>query len=170
MEKLRGYEEGDCLKGIVIQNENKYFTFLREVFLSIDNIQKKYNWLITNYECYPQLKKNLKILSNDYCWITGEDLTAMIESENFQWIWGVFSAFPQNISKDIIMQYEFPEADGNERLWKNPIILQHPLAEIEIIAWDSTMTIFISREDSIANMLQKKFNYSVDLVKYNSPC
>lgn len=33
--------------------------------------------------------------------------------------------------------------------WRNPITIQHPLAEVEIIAWDRTCTLFISKNDAI---------------------
>ena len=35
-------------------------------------------------------KNMLKRLSKEWCWITGKELTKMIETENFQWIWGSF--------------------------------------------------------------------------------
>lgn len=42
------------MKGAVIYRGEKYFTFLKKIFDSIENVQKNYNWLITGYECYPQ--------------------------------------------------------------------------------------------------------------------
>lgn len=80
---------------------------------------------------------------------------------------GVLSAFPKEISKEKIMEYELPKADGYIRIWQNPVLIQHPLAEIEVIAWDSLMTIFISKNDDIANLLWSKNPYAKDLEKYN---
>ena len=34
---------------------------------------------------------------------------------------------------------------GYDGFWKNPVSIQHPLAELEIVAWDSTLTLLISR-------------------------
>ena len=107
------------MKGAVIYRGEKYFTFLKKIFDSIENVQKNYNWLITGYECYPQNIKYVERLSKEWCWITGKELTKMIEKENFQWIWGVFSAFPQSVTKDDVLKYELPKADGNEKIWKN---------------------------------------------------
>lgn len=65
------------------------------------------------------------------------------------------------------MEYELPKADGYIGIWQNPVSIQHPLAEIEVIAWDSLMTIFISKNDDIANLLWNKNPYAKDLEKYN---
>lgn len=83
------------MKGAVIHRGEKCFTFLKEIFDSIENVQKNYNWLITGYECYPQNIKYVERLSKEWCWITGKELTKMIETENFQCIWGVLIRFLQ---------------------------------------------------------------------------
>ena len=38
---------------------------------------------------------------------------------------------------------------------KKPISIQHPFAEIEIVAWDSLMTILISKNDDIVRRIKK---------------
>lgn len=159
-------EDEQLLKGIVISKE-KYFTFLKKLFASINQMQKNYNWLITGHECYPQNKMYAELLSKKYCWITGDELTEMHENEDFQWIWGVFSAFPKDISKEDVLKYELPKSDGYKELWQNPVSIQHPLAEIEIIAWDSSMTVVISRNDDIVDLLSKDYLMTKDLEYYN---
>lgn len=159
---------GRILKGVVIRKGEEYYTYLKKIFTGINNVQTNYNWLITSYECYPQNIKYAEKLSGRYCWLTGNELTEMIENEDFQWIWGTFSGFAKNISKHDIMQYELPKADGYERIWQLPLSIQHPLAEIEIIAWDSAMTILISKQDEIANCLLRNNLLAEELEKYNS--
>ena len=155
------------MKGVIIQQGEEHFTYLKNLFHLIDNVPKRYNWLITAHECYPQNPVYAKRLSADYCFMTGEDLTEMIENEDFQWIWGVFSAFPKDISKNEILKHELPWADGNEQIWKNPVTLQHPLSEIEIIAWDSTLTVLISKSDEVVEILRKNNRFAEDLEEYN---
>lgn len=70
-------------------------------------------------------------------------MTDMVENENFQWIWGVLSAFPKNLEKDSILKYKLPQAEGNTGIWQEPISIQYPFAEIEIVAWDSSKTILL---------------------------
>ena len=155
------------MKGIVIEKGEKYFTHLKKIFLSIINLQRYYNWLITAHECYPQNEKYVEILSQKYCWMTGDELTKMIDREDFQWIWGVLSAFPKDISKEKVLEYKLSEANGNGEIWQNPVSIQHPLAEIEIIAWDSSAIVFISKEDSIVDLLRERNEFAEDLEKYN---
>lgn len=155
------------MKGIVLDKGEQYFTYLKKIFSSINNIQDNYNWLITGYECYPQNEKYREMLSKEYCWISGKELTEMINIEDFQWIWGGLSAFPEESSKDEILKYNFPQADEYGGLWKNPVSMQHPLAEIEIVALDSSMTIFISKNDNIVDMFKKNNPLAGDLEEYN---
>lgn len=155
------------MKGVIIDKGENYFTFLRSIFESIENIQKDYNWLITGHECYPQNAKYVDRLSEKWCWMTGEALTEMIEDENFQWIWGVFSAFSKDITKEEVLKYKLPKADGNDEIWQNPISMQHPLSVMEIIAWDSSMTIFISSCDNIVEKLVINNSLAEDLEEYN---
>lgn len=150
------------MKAVVIQKGEKYYTFLKSLLHSIDNVQREYNWLITGFECYPQNKEYAEKLSGKYCWITGDDLTDMVEDEDFQWIWGVFSAFPKNLKKDSILKYKLPQAEDNTGIWQIPISIQHPFAEIEIVAWDSSMTIIISKNDDIVEKLKNNNTLTED--------
>ena len=154
------------MKGIVIDEGEKYFTYLKSIFGAIDNIQKDYNWLISGHECYPQDVNYAEKLSAKWCWMTGTELTEMIENEDFQWIWGVFSAFSKDVTKEEVLKYKLPNADGNDRIWQNPISMQHPLSLMEIIAWDSSMTIFISRSDDIIERMVKSNLLMKDLEDY----
>lgn len=153
------------MKGIIIQGE-KYYTYLKKIFVSINNIQRDYNWLITNHECYPQNKKYEERLSGEYCWLSGNELTEMVGDEDFQWIWGVLSAFSTNLSKQDILKYDFPKPDSVE-IWKNPVSIQHPLAEIEIIPWDSSLTVITSKRNDIIDLLQSNGILMEDLEEYN---
>lgn len=154
------------MKGVVIERGEKYYTYLKKLFLSINNLQRNYNWLISSYECWPCTKKYAEMLSEDFCWMTGEELTEMIECEDFQWIWGALSAFSKDIPKEKVLQYDWPKADGCGEIWQLPVDIQHPLAEIEIVAWDSSMTVFISKEDYIVDLIRESYEFAEDLEKY----
>jgi len=60
-----------------------------------------------------------------------------------------------------------PYTDGYEGFWKNPINLQHPLAEVEIVAFDSKCTLFISKKNNIIKKIASFYPQSKDLEKYN---
>lgn len=156
------------MKGVIIERGEKYYTYLKKCFCAMNNLQRNYNWLISSYECWPNTEKYAKILSEEFCWMTGDELTEMIECEDFQWIWGTLSAFSKDIAKEKILQYKLPESDGCSKIWQNPIDIQHPLAEIEIVAWDSSLTVIISKDDHIVDLICEKYVLAEDLEKYNS--
>jgi len=157
------------VKGIILEKGERYYTFLRTVFSAIENIQMKYNWLITDCDCIPRTDSFAEMLHrNNYCFLSGKELTAMIEAEDFQWIWAVLSRFDKSIPLEEVLKYELPFADAHVGFWKNPVSIQHPLADIEIVPWDSSLTLIISKDDGIINNFRKAFPLSEDLAEHNA--
>lgn len=154
------------MKGAISSKDEQYHTYLKKLFIAIDNRQLQYNWLITDHECYPKNNEFANLLSAEYVWITGEELTKMIQKEDFQWIWAVLSGFKKDIQLEDILKYELPYAKENYDFWKSPVRIHHPLAEIEIIADDSTSTIVISQDDEIVNSFIRFFPLSEDYERY----
>ena len=104
------------MKGFIINKGNEGSTYLKEIFDLIENEQKKYNWLISGHECYPENPEFAKRLSGEWCWISGEELTAIVEEEDFQWRRGVLAAIHKSVSQKEVLQYGLPYADGYERI------------------------------------------------------
>ena len=67
-----------------------------------------------------------------------------------------------------MLKYDLPYADGYPGFWKNPLTLQHPLAKIEIVPWDSALTLILSEEKEIVDTFRKYFRQSEDLAEYNT--
>lgn len=156
------------MKGLIIKKiKSKYFTDMKDVFFAIGNVQKEYNWLITNYECNIYPSKEIPF-NQRYVWIDGKLLTDIVMKDDILFIWGVFSAFKKNESKNKILKYSLPFADGNKELWSPDIHIQHPLAEVEIVSWDSSLLLLISRNQKITNSFLKEYPDAIDLEKYNS--
>lgn len=154
--------------GAISEKDERIYTRLKKVFDSIDNVQKNYNWLITDCEFGTLNPKIEKLLYAEYCWITGEQLTEIVLEEDFQWIWAVLSGFDKNIELSEVLKYELPYANGNRGFWENPLTLQHPLAHIEIVPWDSSLTLLLSDDKDIVDRFKEGFRYSEDLEKYNN--
>lgn len=74
------------MKGAILEKGEPYYTDLSKVFSTINQAQKKYNWLITDCVCYPRSSEFSELLSRQYCWISGSELNKIVESEHFQWI------------------------------------------------------------------------------------
>lgn len=151
------------MRGCIIENVE---TSIKDIYDCIENADK-YNWLITNIECYPNDEKIIEILAGECCWIKGKDLLQLLHKEDFQWIWGVFSAFSEELELNEILNYSLPYADGYTGFWKNPISIQHPLAKMEIVAWDGSLILVISKENKIVEAIVKKKAGAKDLETYN---
>ena len=140
--------------GAILEKGESWYTYMGKIFRAIGDAQKNYNWLISDADCFPMTPEFSDLLARESCWLTGEALTAMVEREDFQWIWGV-------------RQYPLPYADGHPGFWHNPLSLQHPLAEIEIVPWDSSLTLLLSRKKEIVEDFRAFFPLSEDLFQVN---
>lgn len=154
---------------VSIEDEN-YYTYLKKVFDAIGNKQKEYNWLITDCVCYPDNPKTADMFRKEYCWISGEKLTELIEKEEFQWIWAVLSAFDKSIEVTEILKYDLPYAEDYEGFWCRPITMQHPLSKIEIVPWDSSMTMIFSSNKDIIDSFRAYYPKSEDFEEYIDRC
>lgn len=156
------------MKSAILDKGEKYYTHLPSVFKAIENEQIKYNWLITDCVCYPENKKLDELFSKEYIWISGEQLTEIVHEEDIQFTWGVFTGFPKENNLEEILKYDLPFADGYEGFWIDDVGIQHPLGSIEIVAWDSSLTLFISKNDDLVSKFRANFRLSEDLSAQNT--
>ena len=152
--------------GAVNAKGEKYYTYLKKLFDAIGNRQKEFNWLITDCVCYPDNPKIDAMLSKNYCWISGDELTELITKEDFQWIWAVLSAFDKSVTLEEVLKYDLPRAEDYNGFWQRPISMQHPLARIEIVPWDSSMTMIFSDDQSIIDSFRAAYPFSEDFEAY----
>lgn len=152
--------------GAINEKGEQWYTQIGRVFKAMKNKQNDYNWLITDIDCVPP--KIEEHYSGSYCWLTGEELSRIVVEDDGQWVWGVLSGFDKSIDLSEVLQYSRPYADGYEGFWINPISIQHPLATIEIVAWDSTLTLFFSKQEDLVKDFLSFFPYSEDLSQYNA--
>lgn len=152
--------------GAINAKGEKYYTYLKKLFDSIANRQIEYNWLITDCICYPENPETDAMLREDYCWITGEDLTELVAQEDFQWIWAVLSGFDKTVELSDVLKYTLPSAEDYDGFWRKPISMQHPLAKIEIVPWDSSMTMIFSDDKGIIDNFREAYPFSEDIEEY----
>ena len=152
--------------GAINAKGEKYYTYLKKLFDSIANRQIEYNWLITDSICYPENPETDAMLREDYCWITGEDLTELVAQEDFQWIWAVLSGFDKTVELSDVLKYTLPSAEDYDGFWRKPISMQHPLAKIEIVPWDSSMTMIFSDDKGIIDNFREAYPFSEDIEEY----
>jgi len=156
------------LKGAILEKGEEYYTYMSKVFAAIKDEQMNYNWLITDCMCYPENVNHYEILLKEYAWLTGEELTRIIEVEDFQWIWAGLSGFPKSVTLEEVLKYDLPYADGYRGFWEPTLSIQHPLADIEIAPWDSSLVLIISKKGIIIENFMNYFLLAQDLATYNS--
>lgn len=156
------------MKGVILKKGEEGYTLLQKLFCEIPQL-KEYNWLITDCEAVALLYDHSIRINNmgDYGWISGEELAGILDVEDFQWIWAVLSGFNKKYTLEEIREYELPYADGYVGFWKEELSIQHPLAEVELVAWDSSCTLFISREEKLVEQFYRVYPLSEDLKEYN---
>lgn len=137
--------------------DRKEYSYLLEILDAIGKYIVNYKWLITDIEAYP-LSRDLFNLINekDYIILSTDKLIDSLNEENFQWIWAVFSAIPDNISDEEILSYRLPNARDNNQLYEDGVsIIQHPLAEIEIVAEDSSSIFIVTDKKEVLETFKK---------------
>ncbi len=144
------------MKRYVSQGEDSYTNMLK-IINTLGGKNLNYNWLITEIETNTgdYFYDNYIILSND-------ELLNKLETKQIQWIWGVFSAIPKKYSKEEILNYNLPDTENIDKVVIKP---QHPFADIEIIAYDSTFVQIISKDDEIADAFHNLYPKSKTFLK-----
>ena len=153
--------------GIIDRKNHKHYTYMSKVFQAMDHAQLQYNWLITGCVCYPKNIDIEKLLGQEYCWLSGEELSSMIEQEDFQWIWGCLCGFSKDITVEEVLKYPLPSAEEYNGYYQNPVSLQHPLSSVEIVPSDSSWTLIISNGKNIIDSYLKIYPKCEELLIVN---
>lgn len=155
---------------VISAKDFKYYTMLKKVLYDLELADKNHWWLISDIVAYPHKKEYEELIDKDsYLLISTRDLVRMLEDDDFQWIWGVFSLIPAEYSKEEILKYALPQMDdlqeGQYNPFKDAPRLQHPLAKCEIYAYDSTCMFMIT--DDAALLARFKNCYPKHATKFS---
>jgi len=148
---------------IIGKMKNKFFTNLGEALDVLGDEARKYNWLISNYDCniYPTEKIPM---NNDkfFVWFSGDELIDILREHEIQFIWGVATAYTKDIPLEEILKYPLPFADGNPAFWEAETTMQNPLADIELVPWDSGFLLVFSKSKEFIEKFAKEYPDSSD--------
>ncbi len=163
-------EENNQVWGAILEGGNRRYTFLREIFSAMGDFQNQYNLLITDIEACPRNDEVYVRLNNPdrHVWISGQELTKIVEEDDFQWIWAVLSGFKPDVEEKDVLRYPKPYADGYKGFWLPELSIQHPLAVFELVAWDSGLLLFFTRDHELYLEFMKQFPDAKNLQKYNT--
>ncbi len=156
--------------GAISSKDERYYTDLQKLFDAIENVQLEYNWLITALECNQPNQIEDEYLKQGYCWISGKELTRIVKETPFQWIWAVLSGFQKDIALEDVLAYPSPEVDEYTGFWSNPLSIQHPLATIEIVPWDSSLVLFLSRQKELVDKFREANNIDDPIFVFQTQC
>lgn len=153
--------------GAINEKGERWYTQMSRVFDAIKGKQCGYNWLITDIDGVPQEIYEY-CNGKDFCWLTGEELSQVVRRDDWQWVWAVLSGFDKSIALSEVLKHPKPYADGYKGFWTNPISIQHPLATVEIVPWDSSLTLFFSKQEDLVQDFLSFFPLSQELSTYNA--
>lgn len=114
-----------------------FHTHLDIIIEPIRNEIHSYNWILSDLEI--NYLKDLPVNHEDEYFILSPAKFEKMLDKYVQIIWGVIIAVPVD-TKIEIEENKIPYADGNELAWQNGNI-QYPDGKIEIICFDSSLTI-----------------------------
>lgn len=147
-----------------LQSRHAYeiYTRLKQVLIDLDLKNKDYLWLICDIEAYPRKKEYEELLKNNsYLLLTTKELIDMLEADDFQWVWAVFSAIPSCFPKEDILKFELPCVETIEKGKYDPHVdspkLQHPYSDFELYAVDSSWMFIVSENEEILSKFMKAY-------------
>lgn len=131
----------------------RFFTNMREVMVALGIRSSDYDWYVSDVETNG--------FQFDEGWHYGSELELQIASEDIQFIWAVFSAFPKGERPTV---GEAPYVDGNPHYWDgSELEPQLDGASFEIACWDSSATILVGLDEEKARSYRSTFPGAVDL-------
>jgi hypothetical protein len=134
-----------------------HHTDVAQVFESFGGRQREYNWLLTGDDRFFD--------GGRPTWLSGAEFEENVEETRPVYSWAVLSAFEPHEHADLDAD-RLPYADGNRSLWLPYPQPQHPQATLEIVCFDNSLTLLLSRERELTRRFRGHFTDAVDLNEY----
>ena len=151
--------------GLIIENmNNACFADMNQAFDVLKEEAQKYNWLLSGYD-YSYPSENMH-MGEPYLWLNGSKVAGIWEAGTPHYFC-VVTAYKKDITIDEVLLFQLPYADGYGGFWRPNITMQNPLAEIEIVRWDATYLLVISRSKVVIDKFVKEYPASTDLTEFN---
>ncbi|WP_020409575.1 hypothetical protein [Hahella ganghwensis] len=131
----------------------EFYTFMEQVFTALKIACEEFDWYLSDIE------------TNGYNipegWISGKELRRILEGNEIQFIWSVFSAFKVGTRFEVA---EDPVVHDNPTYWdgSNPAP-QLSGAVFEVASWDSSATILIGLDQNLAQNYRAAFSDAKEL-------
>ncbi|MBT9391693.1 hypothetical protein KLP40_00845 [Hymenobacter sp. NST-14] len=141
----------------------RWQTDLGRLLPAIRQQVEELTWVISNLQCWhlrdfiPTVAEWEEQMEHHYSYtvVSGKTLYDTMADTDIQVVWGVFCGVKGNmpaLSKD-----EVPYADGSKEPWTEPKAFQLAASEIEIVCFDSSVTLVKFRDKVIGRQFLKVF-------------
>lgn len=143
-----------------------WYTDLKTVFEVFGGREREYDWLLTELECNFLPRE----LQDGSAWFfSGSDLSDLVRRQDppIQFIWAVLTGFDRGTSVDLAHLDIVPDADGNPDFWRGAPGIQYPNARVELVCFDSSLTLLITEDADLTSRFRAGFPEAVDLESFN---
>lgn len=151
--------------GAIDRGSLKWYTMLPDLLPALEPVFLSHNWLVTDFYCNKSNPIEDAEDRDGYCWLTGQELVEFAKTDNTQFIGAVFSGFRPEVTLEQVLAHPLPNWE-NPGYWYTPLHLQHPLANVELVPWDSTCLLFLSHDEKLVRQFRTAFPKSQDLLEH----
>ena len=135
--------------GARLERDGQYHTSLRRVFAALEGRQIGLDFLLLGVEAYPLEHEEFEAVNQTPRWISGAELTRMVETEDFQWVWGALLAYPEGCGRAEVLEQVralCPPGPHDEESWSARRQFEKTGAAFLILAADSSLTELVSAD------------------------
>lgn len=138
----------------------KWYSDLYPFVTALGAYADNFCWLCTGGEVFPSVRE----FPDGSYWLSAADLREIIEPR-YAFGWCVLSAIPlADVSAAMTVDC-YPYADCNPGFWIGSPKPQHPMADFEVVCWDSSATLLIGASQTVAAAFLVAYPSAVDLDK-----
>ena len=106
-------------------------------------------------EAYPLEHEEFEAVNQTPRWISGAELTRMVETEDFQWVWGALLAYPEGCGRAEVLEQVralCPPGPPDEESWGVRRQFEKTGAIFLILAADSSLTELVSEDRGLIDL------------------
>jgi len=152
---------------IIMSTKSGHFCDLKELMDALDSDIANYSWMLSGYDCFSERAYEKIPPFEDFVWFDGKELARVLNGYQPYFIFCVATGYPKNIVLEEVLRHPLPFADGYTEFWKTEVTMQNPLSEMEIVLWDSSLFLVISKSREVIGKFKKTYPNSIDLAEYN---
>ena len=141
--------------GARLERDGQYHTSLRRVFAALEGRQIGLDFLLLGVEAYPLEHEEFEAVNQTPCWISGAELTRVVETEDFQWVWGALLAYPARGGRAEVLERVralCPPGPHDEESWSARRQFEQTGAAFLILAADSSLTELVSADRGLIDL------------------